>query len=75
MNAALTAQDVALRLRVDVRTARRRCAAWADAQHLPHVPRVATAHRPHRRGRPGYLVDAESLSAWLRGVAPSNTTH
>lgn len=74
MTAALTAQDVAQRLHVDVRTARRRCAAWADAQHLPHVPRVATARRPHRRGRPGYLVDADSLSAWLRGATASNTT-
>lgn len=70
----LTPRDVALRLKHSLRTAQRLCEAWSATQHDPARPRVRLVARPHRRGRPGYRVDAQSLERWLRGAAASNDT-
>lgn len=66
----LNVSAVATRLRWSPATAKRRVAAWFGAQAThPRVPRVSL-ERTGGRGRPGYVVDEASLSAWCRnGVA------
>lgn len=59
----LTVEDIALRLRCHVRTARRWCDAWIGAQARAGVPRVEL-RRSGRRGRPRYVIEGASFELW-----------
>ena len=73
MDEQLTTRQVARRQCWPLRTAQRYVAAWATAQHRPHVPRVRVARRG-TRGRPGYLTDVASLTRWASASNTNATT-
>lgn len=68
----LTVDDVARRLDVDPRTARRRCEVWIQMQGRAGLPRVKLVRPRGKRGRPGYRVDGDSLTAWIRGAGAAS---
>ena len=59
----MTVSDLAERMQVSVRTAHRSVAGWFACQSDPRVPRVVVL-RTGRRGRPRYVVDADSFERW-----------
>lgn len=68
---SLRVTDVARAAGWKPRTAHRYVAAWAERQNDARCPRVRVEHTG-RRGRPHYLIDAESLRRWLRPAANTN---